>query len=140
MQAVLLPVRRRKAIGLTALIDVVFILLLFFMLTSTFNRWQAMDLQAPVTALQPLPERPLMALLKADMAVTLGGYSAAISELEQLVEQNPTVLDTSAVLVVIPEPTVNVQTIVTALETFKQLGWQQVSLGDVLATAESETQ
>ena len=34
----------RKLIGLTPLIDVVFILLLFFMLTSSFFQWQSLDL------------------------------------------------------------------------------------------------
>lgn len=38
-----LPVRHRKLISLTPLIDVVFILLLFFMLTSTFLQWRALE-------------------------------------------------------------------------------------------------
>lgn len=33
---------RRKPVGLTSLIDVIFLLLLFFMLTSSFTRYQAM--------------------------------------------------------------------------------------------------
>jgi biopolymer transport protein ExbD len=39
--------RRRPLIGLTPLIDVVFILLVFFMLASSFVDWRAIDLMAP---------------------------------------------------------------------------------------------
>ncbi len=44
MQLVQAPTRRRKLISLTPLIDVVFILLLFFMLTSTFLQWRSVDI------------------------------------------------------------------------------------------------
>lgn len=41
--------RRRRLIGLTPLIDVVFILLLFFMLASQFNQWRAVRISATGT-------------------------------------------------------------------------------------------
>ncbi|MEX2630219.1 MAG: biopolymer transporter ExbD [Tistlia sp.] len=39
--------RRRAGISLTPLIDVVFILLIFFMLASSFLDWRAIDMNAP---------------------------------------------------------------------------------------------
>lgn len=39
--------RRRRLISLTPLIDVVFILLVFFMLASSFLDWKAIDLETP---------------------------------------------------------------------------------------------
>ena len=39
--------RRRALISLTPLIDVVFILLVFFMLASSFQNWRAIELSAP---------------------------------------------------------------------------------------------
>ena len=42
------PRRKRALIGLTPLIDVVFILLIFFMLATSFLDWRAIDLSAPV--------------------------------------------------------------------------------------------
>jgi len=39
--------RRRPLIGLTPLIDVVFILLVFFMLASSFADWRAIELATP---------------------------------------------------------------------------------------------
>lgn len=41
-----LPTRRKNSISLTPLIDVVFILLLFFMLSSTFNKAKQIELIA----------------------------------------------------------------------------------------------
>ena len=45
-----LPRRRRRAIGLAPLIDVVFILLLFFILTTNFTRWREMPIAMPAQA------------------------------------------------------------------------------------------
>lgn len=42
--------RRRTLISLTPLIDVVFILLVFFMLASSFLNWRAIDLSLPPLA------------------------------------------------------------------------------------------
>ncbi|MCI5076938.1 biopolymer transporter ExbD [Oricola sp.] len=39
--------RRRSAISMTSLIDVIFLLLLFFMLSSTFTRFGEIELTAP---------------------------------------------------------------------------------------------
>lgn len=44
------PPRRRSLITLTPLIDVVFILLVFFMLASSFLDWRAIDLGSPTRA------------------------------------------------------------------------------------------
>lgn len=41
---------RRRLISLTPLIDVVFILLVFFMLASSLTHWQSVGLDAPATA------------------------------------------------------------------------------------------
>ena len=49
---------RRKGISLTPLIDVVFILLMFFMLTFTFTRWKAVDLRFPVAGSGIAPKTP----------------------------------------------------------------------------------
>lgn len=45
-----LPRRRRRAISLAPLIDVVFILLLFFILTTNFTRWRELPVAMPAQA------------------------------------------------------------------------------------------
>lgn len=54
--------RRPIPISLTALIDVVFILLLFFMLSSSFVQWRSLDLtvDTPGAAAAAEPEPPLV--------------------------------------------------------------------------------
>lgn len=51
------PARRRSRLSLTPLIDVIFLLLLFFMLSSTFSRYSEMDFSqsggGAATASQP---------------------------------------------------------------------------------------
>ena len=52
MNSVIAYVPRRRRIGLTALIDVVFIMLMFFMLTSSFEQWKTIQIDSPVTEVQ----------------------------------------------------------------------------------------
>jgi len=47
--------RASPKLGLTPLIDVVFILLLFFMLASNFNRWQQMPVTARANSVSAVP-------------------------------------------------------------------------------------
>ena len=60
-------------IGLTPLIDVVFILLLFFMLTSTFSQRKTLDLAVPATAADLTPvDEPVILELKAAALQEIG--------------------------------------------------------------------
>ena len=65
MNAVLAP-RRRRSISLTALIDVVFILLMFFMLTSTFSQWQGLSLTSASADSHAATSEPQLVLIYAD--------------------------------------------------------------------------
>ncbi len=54
--AVRAPTRPRAAAGLTPLIDVVFILLLFFMLATSFGQWRFLEILAgPPPSARPAP-------------------------------------------------------------------------------------
>lgn len=58
-----LQARKGKKISLTALIDVVFILLMFFMLTSTFSQWKALPLPAAKASVAINDELPALILV-----------------------------------------------------------------------------
>lgn len=75
--------RRRAAIGLTALIDVVFILLLFFLLASQFQRYGALPISTPVLAAGPAaPDAAVVTLrLRADGSLLLDGAPVAMADL-----------------------------------------------------------
>lgn len=70
-----LPVRpRRRLIGLTPLIDVVFILLLFFMLASSLTRLHAVALDAPNSQTASSDSQPALLLrIQADGGLDLNG-------------------------------------------------------------------
>lgn len=63
MNPAVLTSRRGRKISLTALIDVVFILLMFFMLTTGFSHWQALDLPAAAASDTTTSEPPVLLLI-----------------------------------------------------------------------------
>jgi len=68
------PRRRPAGIRLTPLIDVVFILLVFFMLASSFMDWRGFDLGLPPAEAKPDPDtRPIVVRVLADGGYRLGG-------------------------------------------------------------------
>ncbi|MBO6603091.1 MAG: biopolymer transporter ExbD [Roseicyclus sp.] len=85
-----MPIRgaafRRRPVALTPLIDVIFLLLLFFMLSSTFTRFAELPLQNAGGGAEPGASPPVFLRLEPDGlslngdAVTLDTLPAALSE------------------------------------------------------------
>ena len=74
--------KRRQVISLTPLIDVVFILLVFFMLASSFLDWRSIELDAAVASAQAPSEpveTPLLAVSVEE--ITLDGETLPQAEL-----------------------------------------------------------
>lgn len=119
-------------ISLTPLIDVVFILLLFFMLSSSFIKWQQIALSSPSEAEQP-SETALLRVLNLESnqgkvrfeTRELNMYDQ--SELTRFINE-----DTAANYVLTVSDGVNVQTMVTLLDKLKQAGAKKVALSGVL--------
>jgi biopolymer transport protein ExbD len=123
MSSLLLPQRRKQSISLTALIDVVFILLMFFMLTSSFTKFSALEMQSSLAASTASDSKPQLLRLALDGQLsseqtTALTDSALTSDFDISV---PTVLQ--------PTPDTQVQVIVDALSRLKTLGFTQVTLG-----------
>lgn len=75
--------RRRVVISLTPLIDVVFILLVFFMLASSFLDWRSIDLAPPASAGAGASLTGAMLLeIRAD-DLRLGGHPVTAVEAER---------------------------------------------------------
>lgn len=75
--------RRRAVISLTPLIDVVFILLVFFMLASSFLDWRSIDLAPPTSAGAGASLTGAMLLeIRAD-DLRLGGHPVTADEAER---------------------------------------------------------
>ena len=82
------PRRRPAGIRLTPLIDVVFILLVFFMLASSFMDWRGFRLDLPAADATPDPDvDPIVVRVLADGGYRLGGLDVGAEELVQRVRE-----------------------------------------------------
>ncbi|SNY92709.1 biopolymer transport protein ExbD [Cohaesibacter sp. ES.047] len=123
-----MPTRRRSIVGLTSLIDVIFLLLLFFMLTSTFSKFSQFDLGVAGVG-SGAGERPkLIVAVSRDGSVRLNGQPAEIAALNDEIATFTEKGVESAV--VVPRDGVKLQELVTVLETLKRSGLSKVSLAD----------
>lgn len=134
--------RLKKTISLTALIDVVFILLMFFMLTSTFIKWHSIALQTSAVGstskaiknqLIILHENTEFSLLINDINATNTKTQTFRSLMELTTQLKPNIHT-----VLIPEPKIKVQKIINILTQLKSYGMMQVTLGNVINVQEKQ--
>ncbi|GAB3484223.1 ExbD/TolR family protein [Marinomonas epiphytica] len=132
--------KRKQAISLTPLIDVVFILLLFFMLTSSFVPWRIVDtpLSSPETqsSADPQEHDSLTLTLQAnDGRVWLEGQTIELGDLAaftKLVKEHP-----EGIFIVKAESGVTLQSLMSLADRLKQSGAQSVSIANAFTTPES---
>ncbi|KKN05858.1 hypothetical protein LCGC14_1083040, partial [marine sediment metagenome] len=67
------PRKRRNLISLTPLIDVVFILLLFFMLSSSFIRWHQINLQSASESQSQTPDLRILKIESNEGQLSFNG-------------------------------------------------------------------
>ncbi len=122
--------KRKQAISLTPLIDVVFILLLFFMLSSSFIQWRQIKLPASTEAEKTSNELVIVSLLSGGELFSFEGKQHKVSDMNSLmalVNQNP-----DAVYALEVEKQVTTQALIRLLDNLKLAGAKQVSLAGVL--------
>jgi|GEM_PF-57205 len=88
------PVARRRRIPLTPLIDVIFILIMFFLLSSTFGIWRPLEIslgretQAPEAGQPPTKSTPsILILVRAETETADLSVNGIDLELETLTEE-----------------------------------------------------
>lgn len=125
---------RRRGIGLTALIDVVFILLMFFMLTSSFNQWHAVNINGVVsdTTTHPIDE-PQILVLREDLSISLQEQNVRFDHYQQLAPSDFRLFSESRPVIIVPEPDVTLQDIVSLMDRLKAIGVFNISYGGVSA-------
>ena len=122
------PRRRRALIGLTPLIDVVFILLVFFMLASSFLDWRAIELDAPVRAAGSEGlEGALLVQIRPDGLLRLAAAPISLEDLAARVREH---LETTPDQRVLIEPAsgVPLQRTVSVLDRLKAAGVTEMRL------------
>lgn len=122
-----LPRRRRRAIGLAPLIDVVFILLLFFILTTNFTRWREMPIAMPAQAEALDPPDVRVLGLAADGVLRYGERTFREHDAAAL---HAFVAEAPDAGYVIDATGVSTQTVVDWLDRLKAAGAARLSLHD----------
>lgn len=121
-----IPSPPKRKVSLTPLIDVVFILLLFFMLASSFIEWREIDLNVAgnKSAVQQ-KHKPLVVRVTHE-GLTLKGESlsdkAFLARIKGLLNENA-----GLVVVVQPQASVPLQHVVTLLDHIREQGVKSVS-------------
>lgn len=122
------PPRRRARISLTPLVDVVFILLVFFMLASSFLEWRSIDLGAPApVAAGAAGEGALLVELRGDGGLRLSGEPVTPDALEARLRERLTRNPDQQVLVQ-ADAGVALQVTVAVLDRIAASGAHDVSL------------
>ncbi|WP_246172922.1 ExbD/TolR family protein [Thermochromatium tepidum] len=122
--------RRPNPIGLTPLIDVVFILLLFFLLASHFEARRALPIDATQTALAETADSDVPSLsirLHADGHIDLGDVrleqGAVVERLRDRLRQQPELR-----VLIHPDAEVELQALVSLMDRILALGVTEVTL------------
>lgn len=120
--------RRRGLISLTPLIDVVFILLVFFMLASNFLEWRSITLDAPTeaTGRGSSIEGTLLIEVRSD-GLRMAGRAHTLDEVVGRVSDQ-LVKTPSRGIFVKPAPDVSLQETVVVLDALTNAGATNISL------------
>jgi len=119
--------RTRVVLSLTPLIDVVFILLVFFMLVSQFAQWQIIDITPVISGDgSGTGKPPLIVTLAADGSASVTGqHLTTVDEAVSMVRDTHT--DGQPVLIR-PDESVAVQPVVDLVEALAAVGIQSINV------------
>lgn len=128
-------------INLTSLIDVIFVLIIFFVATTTFNQRSAMNLQLPsaqAVAKQD-PGEPLTIIVDAQGRYFIGDNEVLRTDVESLKEGIVSVAgqDRGMPVVLRADARTPHQSVITAMDALGQLGFVKLSIA---TTPEKKTQ
>ena len=121
--------RRRSLVMLTPLVDVVFILLVFFMLASSFLDRQVIGLLTPPSAIQSsgTPTGAVLIRIRRDGSLNLSGQPMTPVQLAQEVAGR-SVSDAQVSYLVQPDAGVSLQRVVSVVDLLNSSGARNVSL------------
>ena len=123
--------RRAKPISLTALIDVVFILLMFFMLTSGFSQWQMLELSVPTSSEQAEQDAPpVLIVYENEFALLTDVIKRPVSLKSVLLELSDAV---NKPLVISGEESVTLARLLNVYEQMQILGFKHLQIGQSIS-------
>ena len=120
---------RRRAINLTPLIDVVFILLLFFMLTSVFTKARQIDASAPSADAHAETLIIPVRLTTAGNRVMIGEINVDVSDIDALTGVISAQPDAAYAITI--EGPADTQSMINVMDALKAAGADKVALAGV---------
>lgn len=129
--------REQVEINLASLIDVVFILLLFFVVSTTFTRETRMQVELPEAASGTPPEqselKQLEVVISAEGGFSLNGQALIKNDLDNLMAalQKESGGDNSLPLTISADAKTSHQSVVTAMDAAGKLGFAQLRITTV---------
>lgn len=120
--------RIQSRLDMAPLIDVVFLLLIFFMLTSTFLTPEAIDLELPgSTSAQKSEETPLTVVISASGEILLNGEILPIEKLQAAVQ--PILTDNPEQNITLKSDAgVSVQELLRVMDVLRTAGGRNIAL------------
>ena len=134
--------RQEVDVNLTPLIDVVFLLLIFFMVSTTFSRETHLSIDLPEagSAADPVADQTLEVSITREGNYAINGVSllnnSAVA-LKAAIEESSEG-DSSVPMVITADSATPHQAVVTALDVAGKLGFSQLRITTELAEAEDE--
>jgi len=134
--------RENVEINLASLLDVVFILLLFFVVATTFTRETQLKVDLPEAVSGTPPEssetKRLEVVIDADGSYSLNGQALITSDLENLMRalQKESGGDNSLPLTISADDQTPHQAVITAMDAAGELGFSRLRITTVEAQAE----
>jgi len=119
-------------INLTALIDVVFTLIIFFVVTTSFNNRSALKVTLPSSSASQTEaqKKPLMILVDRNGSYYVGDVALVRSDLASLKEaiRQQAGMDTERALLIQADAKATHQSVITVMDAAGQLGFRKLSI------------
>ena len=121
--------KRRVIISVTSLIDVMFLLLIFFMVTSTFLEQAGMKLDLPsARSAETTVTRRLVLFIGADNSLVLGDRPVSIDDLEAVMAEAAASSE-DGTLVLNADKTVQHGMVIKVMDIAKRAGMKRLVVG-----------
>ncbi|MBR9866155.1 MAG: biopolymer transporter ExbD [Oceanospirillales bacterium] len=124
--------RASQPISLTPLIDVVFILLLFFMLSSTFSKTRQLELEAAASGKQSMASEVYRLLLLTENKVDLNG-TVYPTDTERFAQRIRTIAEAHGSVTLAARSAVKVQQTIHLIDNLRAAGISQLNLSPSVA-------
>ncbi len=119
-------------LNLTPLIDVVFLLLIFFMVSTTFQKESELKVQLPNAKAtdKPAEDQPVEIIVTASGQYVVAGKELVNNQVNTLIDAIRLATNDrrDRAVVIKPDKTANVQAFVTAMDAVSQLGLSKMAI------------